>query len=75
MRREQRGLQHAGDLRRRAIEPRALQRRAGPHAEVLGRPEVVLVVALVGFICACIYALKGEKVSDGVGGVGGPFAH
>lgn len=36
---------------------------------------IVLFVALVGFICACIYALKGEKVSDGVGGVGGPFAH
>ena len=35
---------------------------------------VVLFVALLGLIGACIYALHGEKVSDGVGGVGGPFA-
>jgi hypothetical protein len=35
---------------------------------------VVLFVALLGFIFACIYALRGEKVNDGVGGIGGPFA-
>jgi multisubunit Na+/H+ antiporter MnhF subunit len=35
---------------------------------------VVLFVALLGFIGACIYAVRGEKVNDGVGGVGGPFA-
>jgi hypothetical protein len=35
---------------------------------------VVLFVALLGFIGACIYALRGEKVNDGVGGIGGPFA-
>lgn len=34
---------------------------------------VVLFVALLGFIGACIYALRGEKVNDGVGGIGGPF--
>ena len=36
--------------------------------------DVVLFVALLGFIGACIYALRGEKVNDGVGGIGGPFA-
>jgi hypothetical protein len=35
---------------------------------------VVLFVALLAFIGACVYALAGEKVSDGVGGIGGPFA-
>jgi hypothetical protein len=34
---------------------------------------VVLFLALLGFIGACIYALAGEKVNDGVGGIGGPF--
>jgi hypothetical protein len=34
---------------------------------------VVLFVALFGFIGACIHALAGEKVNDGVGGIGGPF--
>jgi membrane associated rhomboid family serine protease len=36
---------------------------------------VVLAGAIFAFIGACIYALAGEKVSDGVGGIGGPFAH
>lgn len=36
---------------------------------------VVLFVALLGFILACIYALRGEDVRDGVGGIGGPFGH
>jgi len=35
---------------------------------------VVLFVALLAFIGACVYALAGEKVNDGVGGIGGPFA-
>jgi hypothetical protein len=35
---------------------------------------VVLFVALIGTILAAINALRGEKVSDGVGGVGGPMA-
>lgn len=33
----------------------------------------VLLVATLAFIGACIYALAGEKVSDGAGGIGGPF--
>ena len=36
---------------------------------------VVLFFTLLGFIFACIYALAGEKPSDGVGGIGGPFGH
>jgi hypothetical protein len=36
---------------------------------------VLLFVDLLGFIFACIYALAGEKPSDGVGGIGGPFGH
>jgi hypothetical protein len=36
---------------------------------------VVLFVALLGFIGACIYALAGEKVSDGAGGIGGPLSY
>jgi hypothetical protein len=36
---------------------------------------VVLFVALLGFIVACIYALRGENVRDGAGGIGGPFGH
>jgi hypothetical protein len=35
---------------------------------------VVLAVTALAFIGACVYALAGEKVSDGAGGVGGPFA-
>ena len=35
---------------------------------------VVLAVAIAGFIAACIYALAGEKVRDGAGGIGGPFS-
>jgi hypothetical protein len=35
---------------------------------------VVLLVALLGFIVACIYALRGEQVQDGAGGIGGPLA-
>lgn len=34
---------------------------------------VVLFVALLAFIGACVYAVAGEKVNDGVGGIGGPF--
>jgi hypothetical protein len=34
---------------------------------------VVLFIAFLGFIFACIHALAGEKPSDGVGGIGGPF--
>jgi hypothetical protein len=30
-------------------------------------------VALLGLCGACIYALAGEKVQDGAGGIGGPF--
>ena len=36
---------------------------------------VLLFVDLLGFIFACIHALAGEKPSDGVGGIGGPFGH
>jgi hypothetical protein len=36
---------------------------------------VVLFVALLGFIIACINALRGEDVRDGAGGIGGPFGH
>jgi hypothetical protein len=36
---------------------------------------VVLFVAFLGFIGACVYALAGERVEDGVGGIGGPFGH
>jgi hypothetical protein len=36
---------------------------------------VVLFVALIGAILASINALRGEKVSDGVGGIGGPMGH
>ena len=36
---------------------------------------VVLFVALLGLIGASIYALRGEKVEDGAGGVGGPLSH
>ena len=36
---------------------------------------VVLFIDLLAFIFACIYALAGEKPSDGVGGIGGPFGH
>jgi len=35
---------------------------------------VVLAVTVFAFIAACIYALAGEKVRDGVGGIGGPFS-
>jgi hypothetical protein len=35
---------------------------------------VVLLVAMLGLIGACIYALAGEKVQDGAGGVGGPLS-
>jgi hypothetical protein len=34
---------------------------------------VVLLVALVSFVGACIYALAGERVEDGAGGIGGPL--
>lgn len=36
---------------------------------------VVGLVAFLAFIFACIYALRGENVNDGVGGIGGPFSH
>jgi hypothetical protein len=36
---------------------------------------VVLFIDFLGFIFACVYALAGEKPSDGVGGIGGPFGH
>jgi hypothetical protein len=36
---------------------------------------VALFVALLGFIITCIRALAGEKVRDGVGGIGGPFGN
>jgi hypothetical protein len=36
---------------------------------------VVLFVALIGAILAAINALRGEKVSDGAGGIGGPMGH
>ena len=36
---------------------------------------VVLFVALIGMILASINALRGEKVSDGTGGIGGPMGH
>jgi hypothetical protein len=36
---------------------------------------VVLFLDFLGFIFACIFALAGEKPSDGVGGIGGPFGH
>ena len=36
---------------------------------------VVLFVALIGAILASINALRGEKVSDGAGGIGGPMGH
>jgi hypothetical protein len=32
---------------------------------------VVSLVALLGLIGACIYALAGEEVQDGCGGIGG----
>ena len=35
---------------------------------------VMLFVDLLAFIGACIYALAGEQVSDGAGGIGGPLA-
>jgi hypothetical protein len=35
---------------------------------------VVLFVDLISFIGTCIYALAGEQVSDGAGGIGGPLA-
>jgi hypothetical protein len=35
---------------------------------------IVLFVDLLAFIGACIYALAGEQVSDGAGGIGGPLA-
>jgi hypothetical protein len=35
---------------------------------------VVLFVDLLAFIGTCIYALAGEQVSDGAGGIGGPLA-
>jgi hypothetical protein len=35
----------------------------------------VLFVALLGFIVACISALRGEQVHDGAGGIGGPFGN
>ena len=35
---------------------------------------VVLLLAMLGLIGACIYALAGEKVQDGAGGVGGPLS-
>jgi hypothetical protein len=31
-------------------------------------------VALLGFLGICVYALSGEKVNDGAGGIGGPLA-
>jgi hypothetical protein len=34
---------------------------------------VVLFVALLAFIGACINAVRGERVNDGAGGIGGPF--
>ena len=34
---------------------------------------VVLFVALIGVILASVNALRGENVSDGVGGIGGPM--
>jgi hypothetical protein len=36
---------------------------------------IVLFIDFLAFILACIYALAGEKPSDGVGGIGGPFGH
>jgi len=38
------------------------------HGVVAG---VVLLLALLGVIGAAIYALAGEKVNDGCGGIGG----
>ncbi len=35
---------------------------------------VVLLVALLGMIGVCIYALAGETVQDGAGGIGGPLS-
>jgi hypothetical protein len=35
---------------------------------------LVLGVATLAFVAACIYALAGEKVHDGAGGIGGPFS-
>jgi hypothetical protein len=35
---------------------------------------VVLFIDLFAFIGACIYAVAGEQVNDGVGGIGGPLA-
>jgi hypothetical protein len=32
---------------------------------------VILFVALIGLIGTCVYALAGEKVHDGLGGIGG----
>jgi hypothetical protein len=41
------------------------------HGAVAG---VASFLAMLSFIGACIYALAGEKVNDGVGGIGGPFS-
>jgi hypothetical protein len=35
---------------------------------------VVLLADLLAFMGACIYALAGEQVNDGAGGIGGPLA-
>lgn len=35
---------------------------------------VVLFIDLFAFIGACTYAVAGEQVNDGVGGIGGPPA-
>jgi hypothetical protein len=34
---------------------------------------IVCGVAFIGFFGACIYGLRGEKVYDGPGGIGGPL--
>jgi hypothetical protein len=36
---------------------------------------VVLFVALIGLMLASVNALRGEKVNDGPGGIGGPMGH
>ena len=35
---------------------------------------VMLFADLLAFMGACIYALAGEHVNDGAGGIGGPLA-
>ena len=40
----------------------------GPVAGVVG------FFAMLAFIGACIYALAGETVNDGAGGIGGPLS-